>query len=792
MTSFSPRPTTLDVRRIGCRGGALLASLAIILLLPGMVGGQVARVSPVFRDSMAAATARDLASEKVPDFSSVKDAPFLRGEFLPKKAPKTTAAPEPIGLWGEPVAEAPQTLSTGFAGISLLDQFNDLGVGSLPPDTMGAVGPDHFVVVINGSVAVFEKSDGTRVSHVSLDSFFTSTFDSVNYPRNGAFDPRVLFDRASGRWIASALERGEVSRADNHVILAVSQTSDPTGGWYKYLVEFGVPDTGAITHFSDYQTLGVDGNGVYLAARIFPSVGSSTVTIAAMQKVSLLSGAPSTVTYFDGITDMYSTPQPAHNFDAVSSSDPAWFVSTSRFLNDGDIYYRKLTWSGGVPSLDGSAASINSSSIADPILAPASGSTTDVSVGDVRLLMAVIRDQRLWTSRNVGVNSSGTSSSADRTGCEWFEIDVNSGSPTIVQSGRVYDSAASNPRFYYFPAIMVNGQGHAAMGFSGSKGDEFVGAYFTGRLVNHASGTMGVIELLKAGEASYTRVDGATPPRNRWGDYSYTTLDPADDMTLWTIQEYAATGTANNWATWINELRSPAPTLAVTSDSDVQGAVEVTVNLTGTGIYDPGAGFPNRLNIQITGGAPNGISNETVTFVDATSADVTFDIAANAAVGARDIVLTNPDGQTATITDGFDVLAANVDIAVTQSATPPPVYLGSNYVYSITVTNKSTADAGAVVLTNTLPAGVTMVSASSSQGACSETAGVVACALGDLAAGLAATLSIEVTAAAEGSQTNTVEVALANSDPVPADNTSELVTTVLPVSDLEIAVAVAP
>ena len=27
--------------------------------------------------------------------------------------------------------------------------------------------------------------------------------------------------------------------------------------------------------------------------------------------------------------------------------------------------------------------------------------------------------------------------------------------------------------------------------------------------------------------------------RNRWGDYSATQVDPSDDLTLWTIQEYA-------------------------------------------------------------------------------------------------------------------------------------------------------------------------------------------------------------------------------------------------------------
>ncbi len=232
MTSFSPVRNRLESRWMVRRGTALLAGFAIILSV-GIAEGQITRVAPAFHDTMANAAARDSMTEHTPDIPALEEVPFLPGEFLPAKLQKTTAEAEPVRLWGEPTAGAPQTLTSGFAGISLQNQFSDLGTGSIPPDTMGAVGPEHFMVVINGSVAIFEKATGERVSHVSLNSFFTATFDSINYPRNGAFDPRVLFDRATGRWIASALERGNPERTFNHVILAVSQTSDPTGAWYK-------------------------------------------------------------------------------------------------------------------------------------------------------------------------------------------------------------------------------------------------------------------------------------------------------------------------------------------------------------------------------------------------------------------------------------------------------------------------------------------------------------------------------------------------------------------------------
>src|SRR5206468_2016068 len=132
--------------------------------------------------------------------------------------------------------EAPQAVGNNFVGISLQDQFNTFGGGSIPPDTMGAVGPNHFLEIINSSVAIYNKA-GTRLSHVSLDSFFTLTVGATTYPRGGGFDPRVLYDRRSGHWFATAMEfNGQVQ---NGIVLAVSRTSDPTGTWDKYILNVG-------------------------------------------------------------------------------------------------------------------------------------------------------------------------------------------------------------------------------------------------------------------------------------------------------------------------------------------------------------------------------------------------------------------------------------------------------------------------------------------------------------------------------------------------------------------------
>ena len=62
--------------------------------------------------------------------------------------------------------------------------------GFIPPDTNGAVGPDHFVELLNGVYSVYDKS-GVLLERSSLDAFWTRAGVQLD---NFSFDPRVLYD----------------------------------------------------------------------------------------------------------------------------------------------------------------------------------------------------------------------------------------------------------------------------------------------------------------------------------------------------------------------------------------------------------------------------------------------------------------------------------------------------------------------------------------------------------------------------------------------------------------------
>jgi uncharacterized repeat protein (TIGR01451 family) len=125
---------------------------------------------------------------------------------------------------------------------------------------------------------------------------------------------------------------------------------------------------------------------------------------------------------------------------------------------------------------------------------------------------------------------------------------------------------------------------------------------------------------------------------------------------------------------------------------------------------------------------------------------------------------------------GLLTVLPSADLEVSLSDDPDPVQVGGLLTYTLTVSNHGPSDATSVVLTDTLPAGVSFVSADP---ACSEDSGLVTCALGDLVSGASQTLHIVVSApATAGELFNSAEVAGAEADPDLANNTASATTTV--------------
>ncbi|WBQ08244.1 DUF7933 domain-containing protein [Kribbella sp. CA-293567] len=137
-------------------------------------------------------------------------------------------------------------------------------------------------------------------------------------------------------------------------------------------------------------------------------------------------------------------------------------------------------------------------------------------------------------------------------------------------------------------------------------------------------------------------------------------------------------------------------------------------------------------------------------------------------------------------------VAESADVALTKTGTPDPVPAGGNLTYKLVARNNGPSTARAVVVTDTLPDGVELVSADPTQGTCS---GEVDCALGDLASGGEATITVVVRVPSAGTVTSLTNVAAATSstsDPDQSNNSASVTTPVIRIADLSVGKAVAP
>src|SRR5437773_1614261 len=130
------------------------------------------------------------------------------------------------------------------------------------------------------------------------------------------------------------------------------------------------------------------------------------------------------------------------------------------------------------------------------------------------------------------------------------------------------------------------------------------------------------------------------------------------------------------------------------------------------------------------------------------------------------------------------------DMSITKSDSPDPVGPGQTLTYHLTATNNGVAGGpsttSGVTVTDTLPAGVTLVSATPSTGSCSGTT-TISCALGIFPGGTSATIDIVVTVSASGGTlTNSATVLAVTADPNPANNTATASTAVVNGADLSL------
>lgn len=572
---------------------------------------------------------------------------------------------------------APQTTSTNFTGATLAD------TGAFPPDSMGAVGPTQYVVFVNGRLRTFDKTTGAAdgVINADPDVFFASVMTPVSGGSlniNFTSDPMVRYDRQTGRWFLTIIDIPSIDAIGdipNRYLIAVSDAASAgviSGStvWTFYFVQQNTVGGGDSDEFLDYPSLGIDNNALYVGGNMFGATSGAFngCTAFVIRKSSVLSGGPVVTTAFRGLipdpntTDGMLSPRGVDNFDSAATEGYFIGVSNAAF---GRLIMRRISDPGGTPTISADIL-ITVSATSFPItvdhLGDTGGTNGNLDALDDRLFSALIRGGRLWTSHNMAVTAAGVASNANaqrRNGVRWYELIVppTTGTPTVNQSGTIFDTAATVAlaRQFWIPTVGLSGQGHAAFGYSTAGTPFRADAATNGRLRGDTLGTTQAVNIYTASSTAYNPPsDPGGGAGRRWGDYSFVSLDPLDDQTMWTVQEFCSS--TNNYGVRVVRLNAPPPaTPNIASPTSVPaGQSSTIVTITGTSVlgsefYDPGANLAppalpfNHISATVSGG----VTVNSITYNSPTQ--VTLDLNTTAAPnGPKNVTITNPDGQSTT------------------------------------------------------------------------------------------------------------------------------------------------
>ncbi len=563
-------------------------------------------------------------------------------------------SPIQAGTSGPGGPNLPQTVGLNF----LCTRSSESGF--VPPDTVGSVGPTQVLVCSNGRIKVFDKVT-TNVGGLNAT---TNTFFSSVWNGSTTSDPQVKYDRLSGRWIVTMIN----VTSPNRIMIAVSSgstiTSQSSFTFFQFTQDQVAP-TGNTGQLADYPKVGVDANAIVIGADMFAGQTYAGTSAWVIRKSSVLGAGPIVVTALRGLATASGNGPFAPS--GVDNDDPAatvsYIVGTDNAVF-GRIVLRRISDPGGSPTVSGNL-NVTVPTTTNPIPQPALGATTGtLDALDDRLFACQIHKNRLtgtrslWTAHNIQVDSSGTANaSGGRNGSRWYEIGTIDTTPSLVQSGTLFDSSTSNPRGYWIPSMAISGQGHAVLGTSYANATvDRPGVACSGRLSTDALGTIQAPTLAVVSTTNYTI------NASRWGDYSAIMVDPTDDQTLWAFGEYCNAN--SSWGVQAIQLKAPPPATPTTSvpSTVAPGQSNVTLVITGTsasgsGFYDTEAGM-NRIAAAFSG---TGITVNSIAWTDGSHISVNVSVSGAAASGPRSLTITNPDGQIATSSSGIVSISSNND-----------------------------------------------------------------------------------------------------------------------------------
>jgi hypothetical protein len=271
-------------------------------------------------------------------------------------------------------AKSNPTFDFGFEGLNFYQQRYARGGNQFsvePPDQALCVGNGYVLEAVNDVLNVFDTSghsvlpDNTSTNIVSgfprnvdhavdLNSFYgyPAAINRATGARGPQLtDPSCLYDAATQRFFVVVLTLDTLPNGTrthvNHLDIAVSQTSNPTGTWNIYRVDVTNDGTNAGgvnpgPYLGDYPHIGADAYGFYITTNAYPWCcnGFAGAQIYAFSKTQLASGAANVTMVHLDTFGMVNAASDAGSTQPGFTVWPAQSPGSGQFqLNNGGTEY---------------------------------------------------------------------------------------------------------------------------------------------------------------------------------------------------------------------------------------------------------------------------------------------------------------------------------------------------------------------------------------------------------------------------------------------------------------------
>jgi hypothetical protein len=399
--------------------------------------------------------------------------------------------------------------------------FNQTDTSFVVPDIQFAVGPTHLVEAVNSNLVFIDKSNGSKSNSQTLRTFFPGVASA-----NTVFDPKITYDELAQRFFLVALEtdtnpQSPTYRSDSHLLLAVSNTNNPTDGFTeKHRINIQ-QFSGSVSLWGDNDRIGYNADVFAVTVNMYNKAGQGDHgRILIYNKPSLVDKNTSTITPLSSTDRTQFSIAPARMHGAVPNG-PMYFVSnntTSTVIVTTGTNVVSVS-----PAFTNQSIAVANYSVV-PDAPQLGGSNLKVSLTGDRMADVAWRNNRLVATHVVG---SGTGTIIARA--RWYEFNTVS-TPAKTQEAEINTGAS---KYTYDPSIDINQSGDIAIGFHESASNEYLSMYVTGQMAGAAANSWQTPVLIKAGTG--TLVD----PNFRVGDYSSTFVDPSDNDSFWAGNEYA-------------------------------------------------------------------------------------------------------------------------------------------------------------------------------------------------------------------------------------------------------------